>query len=1091
MTFDVLHRDLSVCDLHFLEASAGTGKTFAIEHYVTRLLLESDEPMTIEQILVVTFTRASTRELNRRIRKTLLRTQAALVQREPVHDYLSHILEQGEVRIKEALEKIEAALVCFESAQIFTLHGFCHRMLTEFAFESQTPFELTSPDEINPTAFYQSAVRTYLLQHLSPLDYSPEQLRSVMKAAHHDPARLVQQIVALLVQESEITSYPSLHQLHQAFLALLVQYPLIEPELLLADFDRLKGCYKLLSSEKWLDQVRALAQVLHSRTITLEQWGKFLGEEEWFLCYMQSSNLKVRYQFPVSLHYPGLFDRLIHEVLPLLSLGTDATKTLMRLGSDCRQYLKQFQDSHFSPDKMLKSLEEALDIPAFLHAIRFRYKAAIVDEFQDTDPIQWNIFKRVFIGHVKAICLVGDPKQSIYAFRRADIYTYLAAAAAVGDSQRKSLDTNYRSTPVLIAALNHLFAAPREGKWFPLPQTKSALAISPVRAGSDLQPDHGARGAVHFFMCSAERGRGTQWPLAETEENQLFPWMTSEILFLRKRRQLPWEEIVILVKDRYQAERLLKYFEQHDVPASFRKGGSLVDSPALMALCELLLAVLHPSDLSQLKCALGGILIGWDDASLRCRLEDPYLQRAKIEMQLLQTTLLKEGFGPFYNQFLSTIWPQASCSVAEELLKKGKLYQELRQLAQVVIEEELAHQLKGDDLVRYLQEIARSSTEEEAKLTIPPQEGKGSVALMTVHLSKGLEFDTVFALALASRHARKEKGVVKGGEALIAFDSQDPRCIEMIEEADAEKMRHLYVALTRAKQQVYIPYVLDTSDKPVKSGEASPIELFLSKISDAPIDSLMDRLGKESSITHSYIDKETLSFERDTLTTHSALIEPEPYDLRIAPEYILSFSSLALKAHEVEPLVVDRDAIALPLGVKTGLMIHRLFEVIFKRSYHHPLDTKAIEHLVEKEVELPSLRPLVITLVIDQLTLSLDSFRLVDVPSSDMYQELEFLFPIQAGLMKGFADLVFCHRDKYYILDWKTNYLADYTAATMEQAMRDHHYHLQASIYAAALKRYVKLFDKRPFEEIFGGAFYVFVRGTAVYHFFPTCYEGS
>src|SRR4029078_10249249 len=111
---------------------------------------------------------------------------------------------------------------------------------------------------------------------------------------------------------------------------------------------------------------------------------------------------------------------------------------------------------------------------------------------------------------------------------------------------------------------------------------------------------------------------------------------------------------------------------------------------------------------------------------------------------------------------------------------------------------------------------------------------KGSVVLMTVFLSKGLEFDTVFALALASRHLTKEKKIVKVGieRTLAAFDAAHASCVEAMEEIDAEKMRTLYVALTRAKQQVYVPYIMDSSSKPVPVGDASPIELYFAKMSN-------------------------------------------------------------------------------------------------------------------------------------------------------------------------------------------------------------------------------------------------------------------
>ena len=363
-------------------------------------------------------------------------------------------------------------------------------------------------------------------------------------------------------------------------------------------------------------------------------------------------------------------------------------------------------------------------------------------------------------------------------------------------------------------------------------------------------------------------------------------------------------KIVVLVKDRFQAERLLDHFKKHSIPASFRKGTSIADSPALMACRELLLAVLHPSDLSRLKCALGGPLIGCRMIS-SCR--DAWMilccNAPKSRCSSSQKTLFKGGFGPFYNQFLATVWPHETRSVGEWLLGRGNfnLYQELRKLAELLIEEELAHQLQGSDFVLCLDEIALQAAEEEARFKIPPQEGKWSVALMTVHLSKGLEFDTVFALALASRHVRKEDSFVKIGadQILVAFDAQDPACTLAMEEVDAEKMRHLYVALTRAKQQVYIPHVIDTSGKPLKTGEASPIELFLAKISDASVDSILSQLGKDAAITYSFLEDEPLEFKGVNTLIPPVLIEPSPLELNVTPEYVVSFSSLAPKHQEI------------------------------------------------------------------------------------------------------------------------------------------------------------------------------------------------
>jgi exodeoxyribonuclease V beta subunit len=182
----------------------------------------------------------------------------------------------------------------------------------------------------------------------------------------------------------------------------------------------------------------------------------------------------------------------------------------------------------------------------------------------------------------------------------------------------------------------------------------------------------------------------------------------------------------------------------------------------------------------------------------------------------------------------------------------------------------------------------------------------------------------------------------------------------------------------------------------------------------------------------------------------------------------------------------------MPLGAETGNLLHLLFEKIFKRGLHHPLDTYRLNALIAEEVALSPLQqwiPVLLPWMIELLTKPLLGFPLSAIPPDQVQQEMEFFFPTKNGMMKGFVDLFFTFEGKYYLLDWKSNYLgpsdASYSQENMAEALRCHQYDLQASIYAEALERYVKLFDTRPFAECFGGAIYYFVRGKAVYHFIP------
>ena len=1179
LLFDVQHRSLNVQDIHFLEASAGTGKTFTIEHLVVRLIIEAS--LSIEKILIVTFTRAATRELKVRIRGALMRT-IEMLQGTTSVDYLQAIQEKGKAAIDEAVKKAHAALICFDAAQIFTLHGFCHRMLSEFAFECKIANGLPSPEDAQPAFYYKKAVQDFLLRKLSFHDYSPQQLRILLKKVRNDAFRFIDKVASILTQETQIASYPSLQELYETFTSRLSTLPSIVSEQAIEDFQHLSLCYKGMKGALDEEQLAALLAIVQEKKCSREQFDNLIAEEDWCLDRMLPENLKVKRKEPphATLHYPGLLTALRQDLLPLIKAAGSPMKTLLRVAKDCQMHAREFlvHLECFSPDQMLRLLDTALDSAPFLEAVRKKYAAAIIDEFQDTDRIQWKIFKRAFLGALDTLCLVGDPKQSIYAFRSADIYTYLDAASALGKETHKYLDTNYRSAPALVHALNQLFSSPKGEGWLALPRIQSTMPVDPVKAGSK-EIDSSfllSRGAIHFFIGSAKRGRGTQWPSNEMEENALFPFIASEIWALKQKRDVPWEEIAVLVKDRFQAMRLLTYFKQHSIPSSFRRGENIASSDALFAFKDCLEAVLNPSDLSALKIALGGTLIGWNETHLRADWNSSLLHRAKIQMQLLQRTLQEKGFGPFFHAFLNHSWFLDDKNIGEKILQRGDLalYQDLRKLAEILIEEEIARKLQGEDFLVYLREMHALAEEQEQRFAIPPTESRGSVSLMTIHLSKGLEFDTVFALALASRHMMKEDDPVKKGpeRQWIAFEEADPACLEAMEEIDAEKMRSLYVALTRAKQQLYIPYIIDESGKPLKIGNASPIELFFARMSQEckssqqlyeeiaqlkleDVNKILHMLSTSSSLTYDYLDpgKELLPLPSSE-TSPCVLVVPGTSIFIPEPIRLFSFSSLVSTNTGLIPIAPPlASSDQLPLGAATGTVVHRIFEDIFKRSLQHPLQEKRIEELLACEIADSPLEPFKATLfalVIDSLNLCLlpNAMRLRDVPASQLFCEMEFLFPYEGiakpqfgsksalfvqdpdsaqnaysqssmsfrtetgpaqkssnlaskasfaipsykknVMMKGFADLIFLYEDKYYLLDWKTNYLGpslqDYSQEKIADAMKMHQYFLQASIYAAALKRYVKLFDNRPFEEIFGGAFYVFVRGNAVFHFFPS-----
>jgi exodeoxyribonuclease V beta subunit len=1118
--FDVLARDLNVYGTHFLEASAGTGKTFAIEHLVTRLLFEGKAPLTIDQILVVTFTRASTRELKLRIRKNLIRTQQALKARESEWDYLLALIEKGPDAIDGALTRIAEALISFDQAQIFTVHGFCHRMLSECAFEAKIAFDPPSPEEGEQRGLITAKIRETLRDKLKMPAYSTSQITRVLKRHHWKIGKLVQSLYRTVGRHQEIYPFSSFETLYQRFQEALSRLEAIELHPWLDDFLALKVCYYDMKPHIHEENALLLGKILAHKSCTHEEFDHLLSQEELFLEKMVPEKLMKKAKLPdfSQLHYPELLLKLQSTLLPLLKEGSHPGKIFLGLARDCQEVCQEVsqQQEQFSPDDLLKRMQAALAFPEFVEKVRSRIRAAIIDEFQDTDPVQWEIFQKLFLNEqMQAVCLVGDPKQSIYAFRNADVYTYLAAASQLGEQSHAYLDTNFRSSATLVDALNRLFCA-HEGKgWMRLPAQGSTLSVPPVKAFHPPEESSVSnRGSVHFFLATGIATHLTKkWPTEQMQEEAFFPFIAQEIWTLKQTENKDWDKFAVLVKDRYQARQLYAFLKQYNIPACIKRGGSLTDTVAYSALLELLEAAISPQDLSALKRLLAGPLLGKDVDAVQQDTDNETLWRFKAQLLELSEILSQRGFACFFQEFIHRL------RVNREILSRGdlSLYSDLRQLVEILIEHEIAHKCSKDSLFLFLEGLKELDPEEESWLKIRVSEEKGSVLLMTTHLSKGLEFDTVFALGLASRGGPKEEIVVKeeGRAQISVYDPQHLGCQRAIEESDAEKLRQFYVALTRAKTRVYVPFALNQGNKEsLKLGHASACELFFAHLRGADdlyheikqldlpsLTECLEVLGNEASITYSLADTATVTCPELPFTGSSALVPPLPLNLQFKQEVSRSFSALAEKRGgstllRAPELSLFPTAHSLPLGAETGLLFHRIIEKILRAGWHSPLQTGRIQALILEETKGTSFeawQEVLSERALSALQIPLvpapHAFCLSDIPSHHMLQEAEFAYPIPEGMMKGFADLFFEYEGKYYLLDWKTNYLGatdtDYRQENLIQAMQNNDYFLQASLYAEALRRYVKLFDMRPFESCFGGAIYVFVRANAVHYFMP------
>ncbi len=488
--FDCLSSDCPLLGAHILEASAGTGKTFSIEHIFVRLLLGEIE---LEEILVVTFTRAATRELKSRIRSNIEKAISGLEGGAIDWPYLKSVENP-----KKALRILADAQAIFDRCQIFTIHGFCYRMLKEFAFEAQLGFSLAQPETEGaiPKKLWRAALK-FLEEQILPELLCVEQMGLILKK--YDSLEELAEIL-FLKDEGISVSFSDYWNLYRELL-LSWSGPQIEKEKLLEDFQKIAPNYKATAKGNFEEQVIFLASSFTTPHDPI-YFRNLLREKGSLFNFLDPSNRKIKWSEPSFLHYPLFFSWSLSKIGPLIEKATREKNLLSTLRSGWQKIVDPILDEEewFNPDQILNQIEKAVEKKSFLSRVQVKYKAVIVDEFQDTDPLQWDIFSSLFLKQtppLAAFYLVGDPKQSIYRFRKADVYTYFKAREFLGEDALYCLDTNFRSSKKLIDALNVLFAR----NWLPLPKLQQTIPSYPVFAGSDPStPFIDGKGEIHFIL---------------------------------------------------------------------------------------------------------------------------------------------------------------------------------------------------------------------------------------------------------------------------------------------------------------------------------------------------------------------------------------------------------------------------------------------------------------------------------------------------------------------------------------------------------------------------------------------------------------
>lgn len=1145
--------------LTVIEASAGTGKTHTITQLYVRLLLERE--LTVDRLLVVTYTKAATQELRARLRKLLGDVRAVLAG-QVVDDALANDLAARVPDRERAALLLEQAVASFDDAAIFTIHAFCQRVLADSAFESGAPFEVelvADQSELLQEVvddFWRAHVATaspafveYLL--LDKRKFTPDALCDLLRAHVGRPDLLVRpddSPVAVVEAEAAFRD------------ACAVARPLW-----IADRPAIAAAF----ASPALNGSRYPAAKVEPRLVRMDEWlsaddppmSRF-KDFELFAATSLEKATKVRQ--PVPRHAFFTACDTIQQTAEALTVAYAARKASLKarlLRDGATQLAARKRDRRLqSYDDLLQHLRAALDDDRrgarLALAVRERWEAALIDEFQDTDPTQYHIVRRIWGGTDTPVVLVGDPKQAIYSFRGADVFTYLVARREAAEP--RTLAVNWRTDAALLEGVEALFRRGPRPFLIPDIEFQPVSAAPRVRDQLVVDGDDGPPLRL-WWMADPDGDRLTKGEARHRAARAT----AAEIARLLRgasagtarlgTRPLAGADIAVLVRTHREGRLVRSALSDRGIASVQHALDSVFHTDEAAELERILLAAATPGDAARVRAALATDILGVPaDRLLALADDEPAWEREVEDFHRWHDEWTTRGFARMFRALLF------GREVPARLLAHPDGERRLTNLLHQgeLLQAESARRGGGmDGLLEWLQTRRRETQFDADEQQLRLESDDQLVKIVTIHKSKGLEYPIVFCPFLWDGHLQASKATEltfhdAAGAGRATLDLGSPSFAADRAQAEreelAERLRLAYVALTRAQHRCVVVA------GPVNELGTSPLGWLLHAPEDAALEGPPKAVGKaiekrDGAVLYGEAaalaarapaaialgglpaDDVTLRVGEAPSTT---VLTPRRLERPVPPAWrVTSFSALvaareaerpdydALPAADVVvPAAPGDDIAGFPRGARAGRCLHAIFErVDFTRADPAELPRVTAAALVEHGFGL-EWSGTVQSMVERVLATGLDvdgSVRLAAVPRDRRFDELEFThtlapldvvglrgilaahgygsepfaaavaaldFPLVHGFMKGFIDCVFQAGGRWYVIDYKSNWLGatadDYAAARLPAAIARDSYFLQYLIYTVVVHRYlrVRLADY-DYDRDFGGVFYLFLRG--------------
>lgn len=1112
--------DVPMEGISLVEASAGTGKTYNITSLYLRAILEKH--LMPPQILVLTFTEDATSELKTRLRSRLNETITA-IERDMANKNDTFLQQLLQKKYPDALANLKSALSQFDEASVFTIHGFCHRLLNEYSlqFGVNPDFDVI-PDE---TTLLQDCVDDFwrklnradksvkdqfILRFLIEKDVTPDNLLEILKKVINRP-------YVKLIPEADLA------QLKSRIPDFLNSFEEIKN----ASEEELKELQEILFHE-------GLNKKKYGENKKITLWSDLNScmQEEfpkiYFIDLLKDLGTNLCESAKKGYHFeePGICRKIqefcdigeeFNELKPAFVI-----QSIAEITSDYER--RKASANTYSYDDFLLKVNNGLsdDSSGQLSAmLAEKYPAALVDEFQDTDPIQYNIFKQIYHDRAgTALFMIGDPKQAIYGFRGADIYTYIEARKDVTPGQKYSLNFNYRSNDQMIESVNEIFTL--SDSPFLLDELSFSKASFPPDKEKIYLRKYSEPLSNPLHLIKLESDKSLNKGASEKQVSNVVVDEVTELLngSYSIQENLQPKDIAVLVRTSKQGEMIQNLLRKKGIKSILKSKSSVFESAEAKELFYVLQAIHKSHNEPGIRTALLTNLLGFtaDEIHQLLYKEDDWTQilyhfteaRLLWEDENIEKAFqyLNKEFKIFQNltKFINAERKITNVNHLLELLSKAETEQHLHSLS----------------LLKWLNAKISDNNSKSENENLRLESDENLIQITTIHASKGLEYPVVLCPFLWVRPRNPDRNSVlqffQDGKIHIDINTGVKNTLHeqlhLVEEY-RESIRLLYVALTRSANAcfVFLPNFNSFNESALaKATGCLTVDDLVYKVSDSPNIKVRQPVEPQEINVSQVVEYNAQSFNRKNLMDFPKIISftslsESLHRESMASEEIIQ-EDFGLNATEQDESSAESyNRFTFVKGASAGTFLHRVFEDIDFERFEN------VGEIIVKNMELAGIEKKweqsLTAWVIEALEhpLGTNSIKLSSLKSTDVLKEMEFYFPADGttkkelwqlikgkgsyenidqkqlnGFMKGYIDLIYRTNGKYYILDYKSNYLGDtaesYQPEALADAMLSSNYDLQYHIYTIALHRLLKqkVADYH-YDTHFGGVQYVFLRG--------------